>query len=164
MSKKRDLFVVDIACESRVTIINVIIFKNRLKRKNSSIVMKYSWSRLTDQFEYFLRQKQADTNNGLFVIDSSQRTPELENKEAIRRRVRVGSSRGDIRYVIEDPIFVESRRHNLIQLADMIAYMAHKYYGADRVFENWFKSLKPKMYRHNGRLIGFGIVEFPDAD
>ena len=164
LTKKRDIFsrVVDAACESNITIVNVIIFKDVLEQRRSLVVMKSSWRRLTVRFESFLRQKSFYTNDGLFFIDSSQKTPEAEIKstilEEIRRR---GGHLGSYR-VIENPIFVESHRWNLIQLADMIAYVVHKYYRKDSNFERWFKILKPKMYHSGDRLYGFGINEIPN--
>ena len=164
-AKKDRIFskIVNIACESEITIINVIIFKDMLTQRRSLTVMKSSWQRLTARFEGFLDQNQAHANDGLFFIDASQRTPETEIKNAILGEVRRVSSRLGSRHVVENPIFVDSFRWNLIQLADMIAYVVHKYYKKDPEFEGWFKSLVPKMYRSDGKLYGFGINEIPDS-
>ena len=163
--KKEEIFsrVIEVACESEITIINVIIFKDRIMPKRSLAVVKYSWLLLIGRFERFLRQKQTGDNNGLLFIDSSPKTSESEIREAIWRLVRIDGSRRDILRVIEEPIFVESHKRNLIQLADMIAYVVHKYYKADPMFAGWFESLKPKMYHSNGKLYGFGIREFPST-
>ena len=164
-SKKEEIFsrVIDAACESEITIINVIIFKDRITPKRSLAVTKYSWMLLMGRFERFLRQKRNVDNNGLLFIDSSPKASEAEIKETIWRLARIDGSRRDILHVIEDPTFVESHKRNLIQLADMIAYVVHKHYRADPMFEKWFESLKPKMYHSNGKLYGFGIREFPSA-
>ena len=164
-SKKEEIFsrVVDTACKSEITIINVIIFKDKIIPKRSLAVMKYSWLLLMGRFERFLRQKQTGDNNGLLFIDSSPKASESEIKEIIWRLVRIDGSRRDILHVIEDPIFVESHKQNMIQLADMIAYVVHKYYKADPMFEKWFELLKSKMYHSNGKLYGFGIREFPNT-
>ena len=57
---------------------------------------------------------------------------------------------------------MESYRWNLIQLADMIAYVVHKHYRKDSRFERGLKPLEPKMYHSGGRLYGFGINEIPN--
>ena len=164
LAKKEDIFsrVVDAACESEITVVNVIIFKDVLERRRSSAVMKFSWRRLTARFENFLRQKSFCANDGLLFIDSSQKTPETEIKNAIFAEIRKGGSQLGSYRVIENPIFVESYRWNLIQLADVIAYVVHKHYRKDSRFERWFKALKPKMYHSDGRLCGFGINEIPN--
>ena len=161
-AKKKEIFsrVVDAACESKITIVSVIVFKDMLRRKISSTVMNSPWRRLTVRFEDFLKQDCVD--DGLFFIDSSQKTPEAEIKNAILAEARKRSSRLGSRRVIENPIFVESHRWGLIQLADMIAYVVHKHYRKDPKFEGWFKSLEPKMYHSGGRIHGFGINEIPD--
>ena len=165
LAKKEEIFsrVVDMACESKITIINLIVFKDMLRRRLSSAVMKSSWRRLTVRFEDFLKQDPLHADDGLFFIDSSQKTPEMEIKGAILAEVRRRGGRLGSRRVIENPIFVESHRWNLIQLADMIAYVVHKHYRKDSRFEGWFKSLKPKMHRSDGRIHGFGINEIPGS-
>lgn len=164
-AKKDEIFsrIVDIVCKSEITIINVIIFKDMLRQRRSPTVMKSSWRRLTVRFEDFLDQNQTHTNDGLFLIDVSQKTPEKEIKNVILSEVRRRSSGLGSRHVVETPIFVDSLRWNLIQLADMIAYVVHKHYKKDLKFERWFKSLDPKMYRSDGELYGFGINEIPDT-
>lgn len=161
--KKDEVFskIVNIACESEITIINVIIFKDMLTQRRSPMVTKFSWRRLTARFEDFLDQNQAHTNDGLFLIDASQKTPETEIKDVILREVRRRSSRLGSRHVVENPVFVDSFRWNLIQLADMIAYVVHKHYKQDAKFERWFKLLVPKMYHSDGKVYGFGINEIP---
>ena len=166
-AKRDEIFsrVVDIACESEITIINVIIFKDMLTQRNSPAVMKSSWRRLTVRFEDFLHQNQdqAHADDGLFFIDASHKAPETEIKNVILGEVRRRSSRLGSRHVIENPIFVDSFRWNLIQLADMIAYVVRRHYEEDPRFEGWFKSLVPKMYHSDGALYGFGINEIPDS-
>ena len=64
-------------------------------------------------------------------------------------------------HVIEQPVFVESHTHNLIQLADMIAYVIHRYYKGDPNFTEFFELSKSKMYRVDGKPDSFGLKEFP---
>ena len=63
--------------------------------------------------------------------------------------------------VIEQPIFVESHPNNLIQLADMIAYVIHGYYKGDSNLKEFFEMSKSKMYRVDGKPDSFGLKEFP---
>lgn len=164
-AKRNEIFskIIDIACKSKITIINVIIFKDLLRQRRSPMVMKFSWRRLTVRFEDFLAQDQTHTNDGLFLIDASQKTPETEIKTIILNAVGRWKSKIGSSHVIETPIFVDSFRWNLIQLADMIAYVIHRHYKKDSEFERWFKLLDSKMYRSNGVLYGFGINEIPDS-
>ena len=47
LAKKEEIFskVVDAACESAITIVSVVIFKDTLEQRRSSTVMKSSWRR-----------------------------------------------------------------------------------------------------------------------
>ena len=132
-------------------------------QRRPEAIIKYSWRRLAVRFEDFLQQNQIGHNYGLFIIDSIRKNLETWIKNTISNEVRRRNSRLGSRHVIENPIFVDSFRWNLIQLADMIAYVVHKHYHKDPVFERWFKSLDPKMYRSGGQLYGFGINEIPDS-
>ena len=162
-AKKEEIFskVVDAACESDIAVVNVIVFKDMLEQRRSMTVMKSSWRRLTVRFEDFLKSFHA--NNGLFFIDSSQKTPETEIKNAIVGGVRMRGRRLGSRRVIENPIFVESHRWNLIQLADMIAYVVHRHYQKDPRFERWFELLESKMYPSSDKTRDFGIDVIPDS-
>lgn len=164
-AKKKEIFsrVVDAACKSAITIVGVVVFKDALEQRRSSVVMKSSWRRLTSRFESFLKQNPLHADDGLFFIDSSQKTPEAEIKGTILAEVRRRGGRLGTHRVIENPLFVASHRWGLIQLADMIAYVVHRHYRQDSRFEEWFQSLEPKMYRSGGRLFGFGINEIPDS-
>ena len=112
-------------------------------------------------FENFLKLQPGRTNNGLVFVDSSQRVPESEIRDIIQSLVRKGSPRQRIDHVIEAPIFTKSHLRNMIQLADVIAYVVYKHHKGDPQFGGWFEMLKPKMHMHDGRLDSCGIKKFP---
>lgn len=87
---KKKIFsrVVDAACEPVIAIVGMVVFKDALKQRRSSAVMKSSWRRLTVRFED-LRQNSLHADDGL-LIDSSQKTPEAEIKDIIMAEVRRG--------------------------------------------------------------------------
>ncbi len=161
--KKQEIFskVVDFVCESKLVLIGVVMLKDRIKDAYANPeVMEWSWSLMTECFERFLKQQEPKTNSGLFLVDSSQKIPESEIRGAIWRRVREGGSRQSIDHVVANSIFVKSNLENLIQLADMIAYITHKHYRDDPQFKGWFERLHLQMYRSGGQC-GSGINEFP---
>ncbi len=163
-AKKLEIFsrITDLACEWDITIVGVVMFKDKMVEPyRSQTVMDYSWMFVAERFEHFLVQKQAETNNGLLFIDASQKNPESDTRRALQKAVKNGSNWQNIDHVIAHPIFVESHAHNLIQLADMIAYVMLKHYRSDSEFEELFELLKSKMYRSDGKLDGFGLKEFP---
>lgn len=163
-AKKLDIFsrTVNLARWSNITIVCVVMFKDKMAAKyRSPVVTEYSWMFVTERLEHFLVQKPEGTNNGLLFIDASHKNPELEIRKAVRNAIKDGGIGKVIDHIIEEPIFVESHTHNLIQLADMIAYVIHKHYKGDSKFEGLFEMLKSKMYRADGNLDGFGLKEFP---
>ena len=163
-AKKLEIFsrTANLARWSNITIVSVVMFKDKMKeRYRSPAVTEYSWLFVTERFEHFLVQKPEGTNNGLLFIDASQKNPESEIRRAMRKAIKDGGIWRGIDHVIEQPIFVESHMHNLIQLADMIAYVILKHYKSDSKFEGLFEMLKLKMYRVDGKLDSFGLKEFP---
>lgn len=156
LAKKEKIFskVIEVACKSEITVINVIIFKDHLMRRRPSEVMKHSWRLLVSGFDGYLH-KMPTPNNGLIFMDSSQRIPEGEIRRIMHKLV--GGSRRNRHHVLENPIFVESHMWNLVQLADMIAYVMHRHCKKDPRFEKWFKLLLPKMYHSGSQLYGYGI-------
>lgn len=165
LDKKNDIFskVIEFICNSNVTLINVIVLKDKLNSQYITPKAKeYSWTILVERFEGYLRNQPEETNNGLLFVDSDQKIPEKEIKDIVWKLVRRGSIWQSVDHVIEDPIFTKSHLRNLIQLADMIAYVIHKHYKEDHDFEKWFESLIPKMYQPEGKLNTYGLKEFPD--
>ena len=163
-TKKLDIFsrTVNLARWSNITIVSVVMFKDKMTGMyRSPTVTEYSWRFVTERLEHFLVQKPEGTNNGLLFIDASHKNPESEIRRAVRKAIKDGGVWRSIDHVIEQPIFVDSHTHNLIQLADMIAYVILRRYKGDSKFEGLFEILKSKMYRADGRLNGFGLKEFP---
>ena len=163
-AKKLEIFsrITDLACELDITVVGVVMFKDRMEEMHRfQTVMDYSWTFVAERFEHFLAQKPVETNNGLLFIDASQKNPESDIRRALQKAVKNGGIWQSIDHIIEHPIFVESHVHNLIQLADMIAYIMLKHYKGNPEFEELFELLKSKMYRADGKLDGFGLKEFP---
>lgn len=163
-AKKQEIFskIIEFVCNSEVTLINVVIVKDQLKPKHSSMIMEHAWTFIVERFEHFLQQQPPNTNNGLIFMDSSQRIPESEIKRVLWNLVRKDSKSQNITHVVESPIFTRSHLRNLIQLADMIAYVIYRhYYKNDKRFKEWFDSLTVKMYQHDGSFHGYGIKIFP---
>lgn len=164
LKKKLEIFskIIDLSCRLDITVVGVTMFKDKMVGVYTSpTVTSYSWLFVVERFEHFLAQKPTGTNNGLLLIDASQKIPELEIRRALRNAIKMGGIRHRIDHIIEDPIFVESDTHNLIQLADMVAYVLLKHYKGDSKFEEWFGLLKSKMYRSGDGPDIFGLKEFP---
>ena len=164
LAKKREVFsrVLDLVCKSKITLINTVISKDKMRaRYTEPRLMEYSWMFILERFEGFLKLQPGWINDGLVFVDSSQKVPESEIRDIIQRLVREGSPQQRIDHVIEDPIFIKSHLRNLIQLADMIAYVVYKHHKGDPQFKDWFEMLKPKMYARDGRLDGSGLKKFP---
>ena len=102
------------------------------------------------------------------MIDSVN--PKYDNK--IRVKVRYlfenGTRYEKNRYLIEDPIFVDSSYRHLSQLVDCVAYCIRRNFRkaeADarecETFEAFFKTIEPKHLKSGSKSEGYGLKIFP---
>ncbi len=94
LDKKKEIFskITEFICNSEITLINVVVLKDKLNEKYVTPKAKeYSWTILVERFEYFLRNQPEETNNGLLFVDSDQKIPEKEIKDILWKLVRKGS-------------------------------------------------------------------------
>lgn len=164
LEKKLEIFteVSNLICRSKVTLINVVVVKDLMKDLyDAPSPTEYSWTLIMERFEHFLKYKPGGANNGLILMDSSQKDPESEIRDIVSRLVRQGGPMQRADHVLEDMIFVQSHLRNPIQLADMAAYVVHKYYKGDPMFKDLFEKIMLKMYRPMGMSEGYGIKVFP---
>ena len=64
--------------------------------------------------------------------------------------------------VSTDVRFVDSAGEQLVQAADMAAYIIHKHSRGDGLFGGLFDALVPCMWRQDGIIEGHGIKHYPD--
>ena len=72
------------------------------------------------------------------------------------------------RYLIEDPIFVDSSYRHLSHLVDCVAYCIRRNFRkaeADErereTFEAFFKMIEPKLLKNGSRSEGYGLKSAP---
>lgn len=90
--------------------------------------LEYAFELLCNRFDLYLGRlhRQADTQRGLIVLDESAHETSLQT---LAREFRYHGHRwGQLRNLIEVPLFVNSKATRMIQFADMIAYAMRRYY------------------------------------
>jgi len=89
---------------------------------------------------------------GLLLIDSVDKRYDNKMRIKIRELCKDGSERVENRYLIEDPIFVDSRYRHLSQMVDCVAYCIRKKHRNKpgnpkdaEVFERFYKILERRI-------------------
>ncbi len=91
--------------------------------------LEYAFEQICNRFDRYLvrlHRKNRDTQRGLIVLDESAYETSLQ---ALAREFRQNGHRwGQLRNLIEVPLFVNSKATRMIQFADMVAYARRRYY------------------------------------
>ena len=82
------------------------------------------------RFDLFLerKNKQGERQNGLIILDRSTQETSLQRLSRDFRTV--GTQWGQVRNLVDTPMFVDSRASRLVQLADHVAYAVFRRFNA----------------------------------
>jgi len=143
---------------------SVLIRKDKVKNQTLDIGM-FGMKLLFDRLCHLHNQINAgklreEEEYGLLLIDSVD--PKYDNKLRIKIRelCKKGSGCTENRYLIEDPIFVDSKYRHMSQLVDCAAYCIRKKHNDKmtnpkdkETFERFYKIIEERMFVHNGHDI-----------
>ncbi|MBP5395046.1 MAG: DUF3800 domain-containing protein [Candidatus Methanomethylophilaceae archaeon] len=159
--------------ETDCVITAVMIRKDLLVNREQDInskALEYLFERLC----YLLEEKNKTARDkgaeyGLLMIDSVN--PKYDNKVRLIMRglLKSGTKFEKNRFIIEDPIFVDSSYRHLSQLADCVAYCLRRKFRAkepsvdtQKQFDDFFKIIEEKLLRKSSRTSGYGIKIYPE--
>lgn len=141
--------------------VSVIISKNRVPYGRHNL-LNLSWKLIAERFEYYLACS-GGGDRGEIIADASSRGTEERIRSLLREMsVGMGRHQRNPSLVSADVRFVDSASEQLVQAADMAAYIIHKHSRGDGLFGGLFDSLVPCMWRQDGILEGHGIKHYPD--
>ena len=67
-----------------------------------------------------------------------------------------------INFVKEVPFFNVSEYSQLLTLPDLVAYNVYHRFRYEKPEYPFYQRIKPYLYRHKGKLWGYGLKVFPD--
>jgi Protein of unknown function (DUF3800) len=116
--------------------------------------------------DLLLKKKQSH-EFGIMIIDSQGMEQDQTLRKSLFWTLRQGTLYVQLKFLIEDPLFTDSKWRNLSQLSDCIAYCIRKYYRKNTqsmhtsYWESYYKKLQSKLYAPFGTYIGYGLKIFP---
>jgi hypothetical protein len=119
--------------ETEICAISVIIQKNKLYTGKDA--EEWAYRLLIERINNYLSKKnrQRISNGqtpeyGIMIIDSCGMKADAKLRKKITCMLKKGTYYSDLKYLIEDPLFTDSKWRNLPQLIDCIAYATKKKY------------------------------------
>lgn len=146
-----------------ITIISVGIDKPDLLRERPQWhIFNAAWTFLIERFDRYIIDSRG-RDRGIIIVDKSSKIPENEISRIVNLLRRNGSYfQPEIENIVEEPIFVESRLREGIQIADSCAYCTLKHLTAYDKFKPYWKIIEGKLRRGpNGNTAGYGFKVFP---
>lgn len=130
---------VDLVVDLNLPIFSVVIDKQRFKKfinKTHGPSVKidpylYAFSFLSIEYNSFLIQ---NNSNGMILVDENNNI--TDSLEKVYDRLIGDNFEGDTNNIIENVLFLESKKNNFIQLADICNFYINKYYNI-----KWFGEL-----------------------
>ena len=123
--------------------------------------VEYAFEQICSRFDHFLNRRKfsGQQQRGLIVIDKSARETRLQ--ELATRFRKLGHSWGRLRWIVDVPLFVDSRATRAIQYADLVTYaMWRKFERGDPEF---FDLIKRKFDTQGGVVHGLLHERYADS-
>jgi hypothetical protein len=158
---------------TKLTIIGVVIDKTKLFRDKD--IETWAYRLMFERISRFIERENAQlvqagfpNEYGIMISDSEGEAKDQRLRRKLFPMLRRGTYYCNLEYLIEDPLFTDSKWRNLSQLVDCIAYCIRKKYRTNNTpsihTTNWlgyFPKVEPKLDSRNGSYVGYGIKIFP---
>ncbi|MDA8000485.1 MAG: DUF3800 domain-containing protein [Alphaproteobacteria bacterium] len=150
-----------------ILLIATAIRKERV-RHNIDLV-KWGYGFLFERIEYYmqgiLRETGAD-DQALLILDNEKFMMNDDLLDTLLPLLRNGTRYSKFSHIIRPPLFSDSKKNNMIQVSDSVAYAIQKRYGANdgkyaKIWLDYFDRLGPNFYSRDGQYEGIGLKVFP---
>lgn len=129
------------------------IDKNHFDAANSvRTINEQAFEQIVSRFEHYLRSIQFRTPHYGLIIHDNNQTVAKSHGELMKSFLSQGTLWTHVNYVIETPMFVDSRLTYMIQMADICAYALRRYveHSEDDLFDLIFQ----RAHKRGGRVVG----------
>lgn len=159
----------------KLLVINVVVM-NKAQIKKSIDLEEWAYRFLFERLNRFLERKNAllvESNHpnqyGIMIMDSEGITKDQALRKKLVPILRRGTLYSKLDYLIEDPLFTDSKWRNLSQLVDNIGYCIRKHYRkgnnpshiSTQKLESYFTKIIPHFDAPHGSYLGQGLKIFP---
>ena len=168
-----DIFSVISDKDTQLTIIASLIKKAELRKQIDLEIWGYRFvferiNKYLNQRNEALLEAGMPHEYGIMIMDSEGKTKDQKLRDKLVEMLREGTFYSKLDYLIEDPLFTDSKWRNLSQIVDCVAYCIRKHYRNNKSNNhttNWnryFTMIENKFHNVNGKYLGYGVKIFPD--
>lgn len=159
---------------TEICIISVVIWKQKMY--DGKDIEKWAYRLLVERINKFLEKNNKTAilagmapQYGIMIIDSCGFKPDSRLRKKITEMLKEGTYYSSLTYLIEDPLFTDSKWRNLSQLVDCVAYAIRKHFRNpqnpsfhDKNWEKYYHKICNKLDKNEyGVIDGCGIKTFP---
>jgi hypothetical protein len=104
---------------------------------------------------------------GIMITDSEGEKKDQKLRSKLIGMLREGTHYSQLNWLIEDPLFTDSKWRNMSQLVDCVAYGIRKHHRINTPslhtthWEDYYKKIETKFDSVNGSYFGIGFKKFP---
>lgn len=169
-----DVFDLFQSTSEMLTINAVVIKKSNIKKPID--VEEWAYRLLFERLNRFLERKNEDLfmmdhprQYGIMIMDSEGIIKDQGLRNKLIQILRRGTMFSQLSYLIEDPLFTDSKWRNLSQLVDNVAYCIRRNHRTNTnpyapnviKWETYYKKLIPHFDAPFGSYFGYGLKIFP---
>ncbi len=159
--------------KTNVTIHSVLIDKNKL-RKDKDIEV-WGHRLLFERLNVFINRQNTHLveigywqEYGIMITDSEGVVKDQKLRTKLIDMLRHGTYYSQLNWLIEDPLFTDSKWRNMSQLVDCVAYAIRKHHRTNNKstmytthWEDYYKKIELKFDNVGGSYNGIGFKKFP---
>ncbi len=162
---------------TNLTLIAVLIDKSIMEKDQDIETWAYTllYERINRYIEKENNRRILDWNTqyGITIIDTAgSKKSDQKLFTKLFPMLKKGTFFSDLEYLIEEPLFTDSKWRNLSQIADCVAYCIRKKFRTsknitfhDKHWDRFFNKIKKKLDRgRDGQYMGCGLKIFPEDE
>jgi hypothetical protein len=158
--------------KTEICIISVVIDKTKLRHDKDIETWAYRLlleriNKYIDRQNVQLVQSNHTPQFGISIIDSCGLRGDQRLKNKVYSMLRNGTMYCKLEWLIEDPLFTDSKWRNLSQIADCVAYSVRRHLRkGTKTFKDphwtaYYNQIQVKFDAPNGSYMGYGLKIFP---
>jgi len=150
-----------IGANEDITLFGVVVDKTKVDPQSSARIAKpeiRSMELLLERYNLFLRGQR--DKSGIVVLDPIHGVND-DNIRHFQSYLQVHSEHLQPLHIVEGTFFAKSHTSNMIQVADVCTNVFYRHEVGARGSEPEYNRIKSRFWKHQGRVVGYGIKKWP---
>lgn len=157
---------------SNLKIISVLIQKDKIYNTKTRYFDSEEWGHrlIIERIEKYLKKINKGSSvdqYGIIIEDTVSPKYDERTRNKVHKIMADGTLYSKINYLIEDPLFTDSKWRNLSQLVDCVAYCVRREFmnnqapAKKQIWDKYFNVISKNFDSYNNKYTGYGLKIFP---